>query len=56
MNMCTECAALWSAVATSMRAAPRRMAGRRPRPSVTYGAKGYAQSEPMFWRARRREG
>lgn len=54
MNMFTEFDALCSAVATSMIMAPRRMAVRRPKPSVTYGEKGYAQRQPMFCNVMRR--
>lgn len=54
MNMFTEWEAVWMMVAAHMMEAPRMTAARRPRPSVTYGEKGYAAKQPMFWMALRR--
>ena len=48
MNMPTDWAAVWTAVAMHIIAAPMRMVFRRPRPSDKYGANGYPAREPMF--------
>ena len=49
MNRPKELEIVCRIVAITMMAAPMKIAVRRPRPSVTYGEMGYAQSEPIFY-------
>jgi hypothetical protein len=48
MNMPMFWAAVWIAVAMSMRMQPRKMVMRRPNLSEMYGAKGRPAIPPMF--------
>ena len=49
MNILTVCDAVWRATPPHMMIAPIMTVGRRPMPSETYGANGYAARDPMFY-------
>lgn len=50
MNIFTDIEAVWMAVPAHIIKAPVNTVGRRPIPSDKYGAKGYAERLPMFYK------